>query len=249
MSAPTDIVYRALVVQYAPTDGPDYLWANTHEFTAAPGTLGNPADAQAIADAFAAYHRTVLLPQYGVDRVVLSTYGPDFPFPPGFSVFPYRASGQSTAGGRPLPLEVVAYVRRRTQRGRTGKLFLRGALTTNSIRGEEFDTQSGVNFPSAQQQAASALFAGLQSAGANLVMATGPITALQTRTVTALEAVNARTLQYRTRRKTRLQLNALENLASAYTSGGGFTVDEIPTVINALRALFGLGRFPELPPP
>lgn len=249
MSQPTDFVYRALVVQYAPTDGPDYLWSNVHEFAAPAGLLGNAADSEAVATAFATYHRSLLLPSYGVDRVVLGTYGPDLPFPAGFSTFPFRLPGTSNAGGRPLPLEVVAFIRKRTQRGRNGKLFLRGVLTTNGIRGEEFDLTSGVNFPSAQQQAATALLNALEAAGATLVMASGPITAVQTRTVTALEAVNARTLQYRTRRKTRLQQNALEALREAYTSGGGITIDEIPAVIEALRRLLGGGNFPQLPPP
>ncbi len=242
-------VYRALVVQYAPTDGPDYVWSNTHEFTAPAGLLGNLEQARSIANAFRTFHRRQLLPAYGVDRVVLSTYGPDLPTPPGFASFPYREQGTSNAGGRPLPLEVIAFIRKRVARGRNGKIFLRGVLTTNSIRGEEFSVDFGVDFVSNLNIAATQLLNDLRAVDAELVMASGPLANVQTRTVFALEAVNARTLQYRTRRKTRLQQNALADLVSAYTSDGGITVDEIPTVIRSLRRLFGSGRFPELPAP
>ncbi len=248
MSAPT-FVYRALVIQYAPTDGPDYLWSNTYEFTSPAGLLNNLEQARSIANAFRTFHRRQLLPFYGVDRVVLSTYGPDLPAPPGFASFPYRELGTSNAGGRPLPLEVVAFIRKRVARGRNGKLFLRGVLTTNSIRGEEFSIDFGVDFISNLNIAATQLLNELEAADAELVLASGPLANVQTRTVFALEAVNARTLQYRTRRKTRLQQNALADLVGAYLDDGGITADEIPVVVRSLRRLFGSRRFPELPSP
>lgn len=248
MTSPTDFVYRATVIQYAPTDGPDYLWANTWEFTSPAGFLGDEAAGQAVADAFANFHRRLLLPNYGVDRVVLSTYGPDLPAPAGFSVYPYRSPGVSTASGRPLPLTVVAFVRKNVARGRDGKIFLRGVLTTNSLAGEEFTNQFGVNFPGALETASGIFFSALQNAQVRLVLASGPVAAVQTREVLGLDAVNARSLQYRTRRKTRLQQNAVENLVQAFADGA-VAAGEAARVIQSLRRLFPSADWPQLPPP
>lgn len=248
MTEPTAFVYRASVVQYAPTDGPDYVWQNVWEFTAPPGLLGDEEAANAVASAFATFHRGLLLPAYGVDRVVLATYGPDLPWPPGFSVFPYRLRGQSNAGGTPLPLTVVAFVRKNVQRGRDGKIFLRGVLTTNSLAGEEFDTSRGVNFPGALATVSGPFFQALNSAGVQLVLASGPVAAIQTRPVQSLSAVNARALQYKTRRKSRLQQNALDSLLSTFADGS-ISAGEIPSLIDALRRLFPGRGWPELPPP
>ena len=242
-------VYRATVVQYVPVEGPDYLFANTHEFTAPAGLLGNADTTRDIALAFRDFHRALLLPAYGVDRVIIGTYGPDLPFPAGFATFPFRAPGQSSLTGRKLPLEVVAFIRKRVGRGRNGKMFLRGVLTSSSIQGEEFVPEAGANFTAAFNGAANTLLNRLTTLGADLVLASGPVPAVQTRIVTQLEAVNARTLKYRTRRKTRLQANSLDVLREIYRSGGGVTIDEIPALVQALRGLLGSGNFPELPAP
>lgn len=248
MSNPTDIVYKAVVVQYAPTDGPDYVWANTHEFTAAPGLLGDAQATRAIASAFATYHQSLLNVRYGVDRVVLATYGPDLPWPPGFAVENFRVRGTGPAYGPPLPLSTALFVRKEVQRGRDGKSFLRGFFTEGMLDGEEIRNESGRAIPQYINDRGDALIAALSNAGATMVLASGPVTAVQTRAVTALRAVNARSLQYRTRRKTRLQQNALDRLASAFADG---TIEpgEIVQILEALRRLFPGGNWPQLPPP
>lgn len=248
MTVPTDFIYRVVVVQFAPTDGPDYVWGNTWEISSEAGLIGDEEAARRVANAFAAYHRSLLLPGYGVDRVILSTYGPDLPFPEGFATYPYRLRGTSNAGGTPLPLTNVAFIRKNVSRGRDGKLFLRGVLTSNSIAGEEFDTTRGVNFPSAHSQAAAALFNALNNANVRIVVARGPVAAIQSRDVLSLEAVNARSLQYRTRRKTRFQQNALSTLGQAFQDGS-ISPGEIPAILDALRRLFPGTSWPELPPP
>lgn len=247
MSNLTDFVYRATVIQFAPTDGPDYLWANQWEFTAQPGFLNDNQRVSDVANAFRLFHQALLLPSYGVDRVVISTYGPDLPFPPGFAVFPYRSRGTNDAGGRPLPLEVVAFARKRVNRGRHGKIFLRGVLTSNAIRAEEFITDAGVDIASGIRQQGNILLATLQTLDVTPVLAVGPISALQTRPVVQIEPVNARTLQYRTRRKTRLQQNAMDNLREVL---GDNAIDpsEVATVIQAIERLFPtLRNPPQLP--
>lgn len=247
MSAPA-FVYRATVIQYAPTAGPDYLWANTWEFEAPAGLIGDPETSRAIADAFRTFHRQLLLPAFGVDRVVLSTYGPDLPFPPGFATFNYRQAGLSQPGGSPMPLSVVAFVRKEVQRGRDGKIFLRGVLTSSLLNGEEFTTGGGPEFPGALAVHAQNLINGLEGRNARIVLASGPVANVQTRTVTALTPVNARTLQYRTRRKTRLQANSLDALRQIFDDGA---VDpgEVPALIDAVRGLLGGSLPPLLPPP
>lgn len=248
MTAPTDFVYRAMVVQYAPTDGPDYNWANVHEFTGPPGLLGDRAATQAIAVAFAAFHRSMLNARFGVDRVVLSTYGPDLPFPPGFVVENFRQQGTGPSYGPPLPLSVVLFMRREVQRGRDGKLFLRGFLSEGMLNGEELRVETGRDIPGYVNGRGAALIENLDNAGVTLVLASGPVAAVQTRPVLTLRAVNARSLQYRTRRKTRFQQNALESILGTF-GDGSISPSEIPTLIEALRRLFPGRGWPELPPP
>lgn len=245
MTEPTDFVYRATVVQYAPTDGPDYLWANTHEFTAPAGLLGDQTNVRAVALAFASYHRSLLNPRYGVDRVVLSTYGPDLPFPPGFASESFRFQGNGTAFGPPLPLSVVLYVRRNVTRGRDGKLFLRGYFSEGMIDGEELREAGSPTLRVYIRERGAELLNALSALDCQLVLASGPIAALQTRPVLSLEAVNARTLQYRTRRKTRLQQNALGQIASAFADGS-LSPEEIPQVLDGLRRLLPTGNWPVL---
>lgn len=239
----TEFIYRVTVISYSPTRGPDYLWANSHEIAAPVGLLGDEELSANVAQAFAVYHRSLLNPMFGVDRVVISTYGPDLPWPPGFAVFPARAGGLGPSGS-PLPLSIVAFVRRNVQRGRDGKLFLRGLLTPVHVAGEAITSEIAdyINTRGAL------LLSALENLNARMVLASGPAALIQTRTVLSLEAAGARTLQYRTRRKTRFQANAIDDLLRI-VDGGGITVDELPTLISALQRLFPGRAWPQLPPP
>jgi len=240
MTAPTDFVYNVLVVQRAPSPGDDYLWVNRHEITSEAGLLGDAAAVDAVATAFRIFHQNVLLQGFGVDRVVISTYGPDLPWPPGFASIPGPWNGQrSPAGSEPLPLECALFVRRNVLRGRDGKLFLRGVLTAAQI--DRFGNVDG-DFRNYVNQQGTALLNALQSANVRMVMASGPIAAVQTRDVSSLTAVNFRTLQFRTRRKSAIVRYQVDSLLDNLTGPEA-------QVLRRLLARYGWTDLPPLLPP
>jgi hypothetical protein len=246
MEAP--FVYSATVIQFAPTHGPDYLWANRHDFIAPAGFIGDRETSEAVAQLFAQFHRRLLLNIYGVDRVVLHTFGEDLPFPPGFVTVPFRTLGAVGIAGRPLPLEIAAFIRKRVPRGRNGKMFLRGVLSTEMLFGEEFtNTSQGYSFTGNFESAANQLIGGLQQRGVRLVVTRSPLPPFA-RDVLRMEAVNARTLQYRSRRKSRYQMNAIEQINEILREGAEVTAENLPVLIRAIRVLVGR-RPPVLPPP
>jgi hypothetical protein len=240
MTAPTDFVYNVLVIQRAPSAGDDYLWVNRHEITSEAGLLGDAAAVNAVATAFANYHRNVLLQGFGVDRVVISTYGPDLPWPPGFASVPGPWTGQrSPAGSEPLPLECALFVRRNVLRGRDGKFFLRGVLTAAQV--DRFGNVDG-DFRNYVNQQGTTLLNALQSANVRMVMASGPIAAVQTRDVSSLTAVNFRTLQFRTRRKSAIVRYQVDSLLDNLTGPEA-------QVLRRLLARYGWTDLPPLLPP
>lgn len=242
MSEPTDFVYNVLVVQRAPSPGDDYLWVNRHQITADSGLLGDEARLNALATAFATFHAGMLYQQFAVDRVVVSTYGPDLPWPAGFGSVPGPWTGQISTGylGGAVPLELCLFVRRNVTRGRDGKFFLRGALGYQAF--DQFGNLSTtlVDYFNVQ---ASALLQSLQTQDVQMVMASGPVAAIQTRQVLSLQAVNLRTLQFRTRRKSAVRRYQLTQFLQ-----GALSSDELSQAWDLLDDL-GVNQSPLLPPP
>jgi len=240
MTEPTDFVYNVLVVQRAPSPGDDYLWVNRHEITSAAGLLGDADAVNAVATAFRIFHQNVMLQGFVVDRIVLSTYGPDAPWPPGLSSVPGPWFGQrSPAGSEPLPLECALFVRRNVLRGRDGKFFLRATLTRNDI--DRFGNVDSNLLDFVNQQGTTLLNA-LQAANVRMVMASGPIAAIQTRDVTSLTAVNFRTLQFRTRRKSAIVRYQVDTLLDNLSGPGA-------QLLRQLLARYGWTDLPPLLPP
>jgi len=242
MTQPTDFVYTVQVIQVAPSPGDDYVWLNRHEVTADPGLLGDADRLNAIATAFAVYHANILLQGFRVDRIVISTYGPDLPWPPGFASIPGPWGGQrSNVGSEPLPLEAVLFVRRNVVRGRDGKLFLRGALTAAQV--DRFGNVDG-DFRNYVNNQSTTLLNALAAQDVQMVMASGPIAAVQTRQVLSLQAVNFRTLQFRNRRKSAILRYQLGQAINDVADPG----DDIARIWQILRA-FGITEPPPLLPP
>lgn len=243
MTEPTDFVYQVLVVHRAPSPGDDYLWVNRHQITADAGLLGDETRLNAVAGAFATFHAAVLFETCVVDRVVISTYGPDLPWPPGFASYPANLPGVVGIGswGEPLPLEVVAFVRRNVTRGRDGKFFLRGALSRTRVdRFGNIDQQTRDLINSR----AATLLAALSNQDVQLVMASGPVAAIQTRQVQSLQVVNARTLQFRARRK-----SAIRRYQLTQTLLGEITDAQDLAQVWSLLNQLGVTQSPLLPPP
>jgi hypothetical protein len=240
MTAPTDFVYAVTVVQVAPSPGDDYVWVNRHEITSEAGLLGDANAINAVANAFGFYHANTMLNLYRVDRVVISTYGPDLPWPPGFATVPGPWGGQrSPAGSEPLPLECALFVRRNVVRGRDGKMFLRGTLTAAQV--DRFGNVDS-NLQALVNQQGDNLLAALEAAGTRMVMASGPIAAVQTRDVINLRAVNFRTLQFRTRRKSAIVRYQVDTLLDGLSGPSA-------QVLRQLLARYGWTDLPPLLPP
>jgi len=240
MTAPADFVYQVVVVQRAPSPGDDYVWVNRHEISSPAGLLSDADAVNAVADAFRIYHQNLLLQGFIVDRVVIGTYGPDLPWPPGFASVPGPWTGQrSPAGSQALPLECVLFVRRNVLRGRDGKLFLRGVLTASQI--DQFGNVDG-DFRNYVNGQGTNLLNALQNANVRMVMASGPIATVQTRDVGSLTAVNFRTLQFRNRRKSAIVRYQVDSLLDNLSGPG------VQTLRNLL-ARYGWTDLPPLLPP
>ena len=234
-------------------DGPKgrQYWANRLELSAPVGGVG--IDPPLVAQAFAAAWTNVLLPAFWVDHILLSTYAPDSqPYnPSNLFVLPVGARGTRVvpAGSAALPLNNVLHVRKLTGSGRLGHLFLRGFLCTTDLTS---DPNTGVvsltdpdNFFTEMQALYDNIVAGLGGA-ATLAMISGTGVILQERTVTGFAPVGIKSRDYRTRRKSRLVENALDQ-ARSILGDGGITVDEIPAVVETVTTLVrALGA--ELPP-
>lgn len=243
MSEPTDFVYSVLVVHVAPSAGDDYVWVNRHQITADAGLLGDQQRLEDLADAFATYHTGVLFNPFKVDRIVVSTYGPDLPWPPGFASVPINLFGvlSPDSFGEVLPLECVLFVRRNVVRGRDGKYFLRGSLTRNTV--DRFGNVSQ-NLLSLIAQRSATLLSALASQDIQMVMASGPVAAIQTRQVISLEPVSFRTLQFRARRK-----SAIRRYQLTQTLLGEITDAQDLAQVWSLLNQLGVTQSPLLPPP
>ncbi len=155
-------------------------WANTHEYYA-PNTLeydGQVTACDIIANAYA----DILLPDFKVKKVVLSTFVRDGqPYnPDSFVVFEYNLQGRRTrSGSESLDLNVCLTMNRRTDSGRNGRFLLRGVLTEAMVRSVggvyEFTLPGGLDqndFLAAEQQ-----IRDLRVLANNLVMVMAPSTA------------------------------------------------------------------------
>lgn len=115
--------------------GPQY-WRNTWEIDLGIGGFW-ANNLETVAQAFATFHKTFLLPVFTIDHVVVSTIAADGePYNPDtFSVTPINQAGTRTlpSGEHALPLVNVLHVRKTVVRGRPGRLMLRGALGTSDI--------------------------------------------------------------------------------------------------------------------
>jgi hypothetical protein len=118
-----------------------FAWANTYEVQAVTEPPNSITAVEALATAFAALDRAMLLDTATVDRVVVSTYVPDgLPYnPDSFTSIPISLPGlKSPAGQDPLPLEACVFVRRNAPTGRDGRLLYRGYLIETDVMSANF---------------------------------------------------------------------------------------------------------------
>jgi hypothetical protein len=117
-----------------------FSWANNYE-VAATTNINDPAQSlAAMVDRLVALERLLHLQGVIIDRATVSSYAPDSqPYDPDtLTTFPYSLSGQRSAPGEVLPLELCLFVRRNVNFGRDGRLLYRGCLTENDMSAAAF---------------------------------------------------------------------------------------------------------------
>lgn len=197
MAANVGEIFTARAVMRGETAGTPVRWANTHEFRAAGLTGGLFIDAGLVADAVAAFHRALLLTNFYVESVTVSSYAEDgAPYNP--DTFLSRTvmerglyGGQITAEAPTtvLPITNTLIVKRQVDAGREGTLLLRGMLSEQDIQSDPLTGAiTLVNAAPLQEvvsNAYSALLTGLNRA-ADMVLASGSGLSINTRNVSGL---------------------------------------------------------------
>lgn len=222
-------------------------WANRYELNV-PGSDG--VDAEDIADAFATSLRPILLQNFYLDHVVVSTWAADGqPYDPlTFFTKPYNQRGTrgNDLSTTVLPINNVVHVRKLTTAGRTGNVFIRGYLQEEDISSDVSGAVTLSDVSKAQvANALNDLVTNLPQ-GCEIVMI-GPVGGVQViRPVTGFSVAKLGSHNLRTKRKSRLVNNAVESM-SGLLADGGITIDEIPAFVEAAAAVVrALGT--ELPP-
>lgn len=128
-------------------DQPSKIWYNTYEAR----FFGSPATEalDQLATGICLYEQTMLLNVFKIDSVTISTWAEDsHPYnPASFVTQPKNLAGERPVGiGTPAPLRDCLFIRRVTESGRIGRLFLRGVL----LRGD-LTTSSGENALTSQE--------------------------------------------------------------------------------------------------
>jgi hypothetical protein len=117
-----------------------FSWANNYEVQATTN-VNDPAQSLAdMVDRLVVLERLLHLQGVIIDRATVSSYAPDSqPYDPDtLTTFPYSLSGQRSAPGEVLPLELCLFVRRNVNFGRDGRLLYRGCLTENDMAATAF---------------------------------------------------------------------------------------------------------------
>jgi len=222
-------------------------WANTWELDAGLETW--IADNDMVCAALAAFHQSVLLPPFTVDRVVLSSWVPDGePYDPStFYVKQIQAPGLRNLDNREYqPLTSTLVVKRTGAVGRQGTMLLRGFL-------HEGDIANGVvpqGVLTDIQTALSAAFATLKTAldpCQPAMLSRNNLGFFVSRIYTDLYAKGCSVKQLRNGRKTKNINSQVEGLGKTLENLG-IAYDVINTVFTAFNAL-PIGDVPLLPAP
>lgn len=166
-------------------------WSNVWELNSTYEEL-DTAQLDAVMDALAQFHRTLLMQPFHLDHIVLGTYVEDGkPYDPNvFRVGQYNAPGirgGSVTNTTILPLVNVIRVSKEVSYGRSGALLLRGMLTeadtvSNSLTGlVSFADLAGLSLEI--QSAYNAMAGDMASVGVQVVMASGEPPEISTRLV------------------------------------------------------------------
>ncbi len=179
--------YSTTVVQWVSADIPGNRWRNVLEWDV-PGDLTFNADtARQLNTISAAYFRAMALESTVIDRAVTGSYGANLLPGDEFVVTDYGLAGLASLGGQePMAIPVALVVNKNTEVGRSGRMWLRGALTEADAiyAGSYWVARPQVN--DRLTAASSNLFAAATSAGATLALVRGSSALPIVKPVTAL---------------------------------------------------------------
>lgn len=236
------------VWQQAGTGDTSINWANTHEVSLTVDSV-DIGTAEAIADAFALFHRQFLFQPFRVSHVVVSTYAEDSkPYDPeALYVKGYQLSGLrggSVANQGVLPLVNVLRLQRETGFGRPGGILLRGYLSESDVLSPELTGLSQLaDIGAVQDNVDSAwetLSGTLDNVGAQVCMISGPGNGNVVRPVQKLSVVGLGKKNLRNKVAPRFGGGLLGDIFRAIN-----TVADNPAALeaikNALMALEWLG--------
>jgi hypothetical protein len=168
----------------AETAGTPVRWHNTHEFDTAGITGGALVNENGLVNALVAFHRALLLPNFSVEAVTLSSYAADSqPYNPDV-LFSRTVMLRGVYGGQPegsaevLPLTNCLLVKRAVNAGREGNMLLRGMLKESDISSDPLTGAIHFTSPTAIQTVLeekwTQLKTGLTSAGVDMALLSGP---------------------------------------------------------------------------
>lgn len=119
------------------TTNPSIVWANTYEMQKINSSVPNLGDFSNMVAALTTFEGTMALTDVQFDRAVVSSHVPDGePYDPTtFVTIPIIDTfGTRVVGGDERePLNIVLFVRKDVEFGRTGKLYLRRSLSENDV--------------------------------------------------------------------------------------------------------------------
>lgn len=141
---------------YQSTNDDTIKWINRYLVELPAGS--SPQSVDVMLTDFAQAHAAMLINLYKVFKVTLSTYEPDTrPYDANeFVAYETQMTGQGgNYANRSFPLNVVLYIRKNVNRGKNGKVFLRGVLHQDyvevSSRGYRLYPQNGDFWPRYEQ--------------------------------------------------------------------------------------------------
>lgn len=224
------------------------FWRNTHEVDMGALSTFDPVKATAIGNAFASFHRALLCNYFSVDRVVVSEYaGATLLTPDNFVSLPVNLPGlRATATFNTLGIHTCMVVRRDVERGRYGRMWLRGYLREDDVVGGSGGQQI-LTVPATNQtevdNASTAMVTILTAQGGSMVVARGDEPFVAVRDVTGWTVSGVANRKLRRRVKTLFAGNpSLRAMGEALDA-----VSDSPELVNAVLTAFNLLPLPDVP--
>jgi hypothetical protein len=129
-------VFQFMTVKYHSLN-PSETWINTYEFRVEDPTGVDSGALSAIAAKLITFEKTITSDKILFDSTRVSTWLPEAEYDPeSFVLYPASGMGHFVHTSDGVGLEMCLYIRRQTQFGRQGRLYMRGVLDEAQIEAE-----------------------------------------------------------------------------------------------------------------